>query len=154
MIFLALDPGKRTGWCSGELQDGVLRLCPNEDNLSLSVVFKMLAEFVDVGGEHVIYEDFLFAQSRDKVDLTPVKVQGVIELYKEWHEPYVQFHKQSPSVQGDKAFYTDDRLKELGVYWAHGKGHARSATKHLLNWANFGAGGEYIDMRTVRLELV
>lgn len=153
MICLSLDPGKRTGWCIGYLNGEVFRIEPGEDELSLSAMYKRLSEALDNGTEHIIYEDFVYANApKSKVDYTPVKVIGIIELYREWHEPMIQFYRQSPAA--GKAFYIDDRLKELGVYWAHGKGHARDATRHLLQWANFGAGAQYIDMSKVKLELV
>lgn len=155
MNCLALDPGKRTGWCYGVLDQtrNVLVLEPNEDELSLSAVYEKLSKFIECGGEHIIYEDFQYRNfSRAGLDLTPVKVQGVIELFREWHEPFISFTCQSPAT--GKAFYSDDRLKSLGVYWGHGKGHARDATRHLLQWAGFGAGSVHLDLVNTPMELI
>jgi hypothetical protein len=153
MRILSLDPGKRTGWCHGWVgSDGMLMLEPGEDDVSLGGMYDMLSRAVEQGA-HIIYEDFAYRNyARTGLDLTPVKIIGVIELYREWHEPFVTFTKQSAAT--GKAFYNDDRLKKLGVYWPHGKGHARDATRHLLQWANFGAGGQYLNVNEIQMVLV
>jgi len=89
----------------------------------------------------IVYEDFQFRQGvRTGLDLTPAKLIGVIEIF----EDTGMLYKQQPSIQGKKAFFNDERLKTLNAYWPHGKGHARSATKHLLYWLKFGAGALYV----------
>ena len=49
---------------------------------------------------------------------------------------------QKPSV-GLGGFYSDKMLKQLGFY-KRALPHGMSATKHLLQWATFGAGYQYI----------
>jgi hypothetical protein len=50
---------------------------------------------------------------------------------------------QNPAIQGKKAYFSDVKLKEMGLYQ---KGdafhHGRSAVKHLLHWTQFGHGAE------------
>lgn len=154
LTMLSLDPGKTTGYCIA-VYDDKLRICVGQEELSLGAVSALLEKLASAGQMidlHVIYEDFEYRnQARTGLDLTPVKIIGVIEMYKEFHEPFISFYKQSAAT--GKAFYSDDRLKQLGVYKI-GKPHGRDATRHLLQWANFGAGGRYIDLETVQLELV
>ena len=153
MNILAIDPGKTTGLCFGRL-DNLLRLSVVEGEYSVGAMYNLLRDFVDARPDstHVIYEDFEYRNyARMGLDLTPVKIIGIIELFREWHEPFVSFYKQSAAT--GKAFYSDAKLKELGVYEA-GKRHGRDATRHLLQWANFGAGGQFMDVTKIPMELV
>lgn len=155
MKALSLDPGKTTGYCYAEMKEDRLRLSPGEDIFTMMDMAAFIESFIQSGGNHIVYEGFNFRNAvRTGVDLTPVKIIGVIELYQGQYEPMVTFTEQQPSAQGDKSFYTDARLRELGVYWAHGRGHARSATKHLLYWLNFGPGGQYVDIHNTPMELM
>jgi hypothetical protein len=151
---LALDPGKTTGYCYAELMGNKLWLTPGEREFSMFDMAAFLETHVQNKLGHVVYEDFTFRNAVQRgTDLTPVKIIGVIELYAGQYEPMVTFTPQMPSIQGARGYYTDLRLKELGVYWAHGHGHARSATKHLLYWLNFGQGGQYLDIQNTPMEL-
>ena len=146
--ILSIDPGGTTGYCYAKIRENVVTLTPNEKRTTPGGLYELLQWFIDEdqgrGKSHVVYEDFQFRQGiRTGLDLTPAKLIGVIELCAE-STSFVQFYVQQPSVQGDKAFFTNDRLKELDAYWPHGKGHARSATKHLLYWLKFGAGAQYV----------
>ena len=152
---LSLDPGVTTGYCYAEMREGRLCLSPGEVRFTMFDIAALLESFIKSGGQHIVYEDFQFRNAvRTGVNLTPVKVIGIIELYAGQYEPLVSFTCQQPSAQGDRGFYTDSKLKELGVYWAHGRGHARSATKHMLHWLNFGPGGEHIDVNVTPMELM
>lgn len=152
---ISLDPGGTTGYCYAELKEDTLYLAPGEEVFSMFEMAAFIESFVQTGGKHIIYEGFNFRNAVKKgTDLTPVKIIGVIELYQGQYEPMISFTEQQPSVQGDRGFYSDEKLKELGVYWAHGRGHARSATKHMLYWLNFGPGGQYVDIQTTPMELM
>lgn len=150
---LALDPGKTTGLCLGILEESNLRLKVTQEVLSQSALHDLLSKTIDtLHPLTIIYEDFQYRNvARMGLDLTPVKIQGVIELFREWHEPFVEFYKQSPAMA--KGFYTDDKLRALGIYKV-GKQHGRDATRHLMQWANFGAGAQYMNLEEVTLELV
>lgn len=152
---LSLDPGGTTGYCYAQMQEGRLLLTPGEDRFTHLDMAAVLESFIQkVQGKHVVYEGFDFRNAvRKGTDLTPVELIGIIKLYQGQYEPMVSFYEQRPSAQGAKAFFNNDRLKELGVYWAHGKGHARSATAHLLYWLNFGAGSQYLDIYQTPMEL-
>lgn len=157
--ILALDPGKTTGYCYGMVEGDTLFLGPGEKALGYGDLVGMIEDFIGLldmeilSNTHIIYEDFTHRQGATGVDYTPVKLQGVIELQAERYFGYVNFYKQNPAAQADRNYYSNERLKQLGVYWPHGKGHARSATKHLLYWLNFGAGGQYVDVNRVKMEL-
>jgi len=147
--ILALDPGKTTGFCYGAYAGDNLIIDPGEEVLTAGGLDAFIQSFISSGvPKYIIYEDFQFRQGvRTGLDLTPAKLIGILELWKE-RDCGAYFYVQQPSVQGDKAFFNNERLKELGAYWAHGKGHARSATKHLLYWCKFGPGGQYIPQGT------
>jgi len=142
---LALDPGKTTGYAVAHLNDGMLDIEVGEEEFSLTGLYEFVAAFIDVRDDgrptHIIYEDFSYRNaSRGGLDLTPVKMIGVIEMYKEQYEPFVQFHLQSAAT--GKAFWSDPKLKEKGIH-AKGRKHGRDATRHLMQWLAFGAGSQY-----------
>lgn len=152
--ILAIDPGKTTGFCLGCAIDYRLWLAPEEAELSLGQMDTMLSNIIWKTGInlHIVYERFEYRNAaRAGLDLTPVKMIGVIELWREKFGTMCTFDDQNAS-QG-KGFYTDDKLKGLGIY-KKGRKHGRDATRHLMQWATFGAGGRYIDTEAIRLELV
>jgi hypothetical protein len=141
---LALDPGKTTGYACGYLNDARnMEFEVGEEQFSLGDMYEFLEGFIGshVHPTHVVYEDFTYRNaSRGGLDLTPVKMLGIIELYRERYEPMVGFHKQSAAT--GKAFWSDPKLKEIGLH-ARGKKHGRDATRHLLQWLAFGAGSQF-----------
>lgn len=82
----------------------------------------------------VVYEKF-FYQRRDKVDLTPVEVIGVIKLYCELTGTEIV----GLAAQQAKVFWTDEKLKKLGL-WETNHKHAMDAVRHLLYYITFGQG--------------
>lgn len=146
--MIALDPGKTTGVCYGVKHDddNTLYLAPHEQQYSLQELYFLLDEFLNVsdpGHTNIIYEDFQYRNyARAGLDLTPVKMIGVIELVIEQCAPTILDTKQSPAT--GKSFYKDDELKRIGCYKV-GMQHGRDATRHLLQWVNFGAGGQFFD---------
>jgi hypothetical protein len=151
LVALALDPGRTTGYVIA-IHDNVLKLYVNEDQLSLMQLEQLLASLMANSNLHIIYEDFEYRNmARTGLDLTPVKLIGIIEFYREKYEPFVYFYKQSAAT--GKAFWSDDKLKQAGAYKV-GKKHGRDATRHLLQWAKFGAGAQYIDLDKVEIVLI
>ena len=152
--IFAIDPGVTTGYCFASFgENGRLVLTPGENRFSLDAFYIMLESICKVQDDnvHIIYEDFQYRNyARMGLDLTPVKVIGIIELMQERYEPFVTFTKQSAAT--GKAFYSDDRLKTLGIY-PKGVKHGRDAMRHLLQWLNFGGGGQYINVNEVQMEL-
>ena len=122
LCILAFDPGGTTGWACSQNQHGQLE--PWE-------VWTFLTYHRPL---HLVVESFLRAVSPNR-DLTPVKVIGVIEEWARQNEIPITF--QTPSQA--KHFFTDERLKERGVYYK-GEQHARDAARHLLYFQTFGEG--------------
>ncbi len=153
MKVIALDPGKTTGVCFATYLDNKIALSVDQQEISLAAMWAMLSNACqNLDDLHIIYEDFTYRNaSRTGLDLTPVKLIGIIEVFREWHEPLIGFYKQTAST--GKAFYNDDRLKALDVY-ARGKQHGRDASRHFLQWATFGAGSQWINMDNVEMVLI
>ena len=157
MKALALDPGKTTGYAVGYVNDGTLDIEVGEEQFSLNGLYEFIDAFIGmtVGvPTHIIYEDFSYRNaSRSGLDLTPVKMIGVIEMFKEKFEPFVSFHLQTAA--SGKAFWSDDKLKNKGIH-AKGRKHGRDATRHLMQWLAFGAGSQYanVDVLSYKLEVV
>ena len=149
---VAIDPGKTTGFCFATLQSGVLTMDVSQEEISLTGLFDRLGSVIKTfNNVHIIYEDFHYRNyARTGLDLTPVKLIGVIECFREWHEPFVGFHKQSAAT--GKAFYSDDKLKALGIY-KPGTQHGRDAQRHLMQWLTFGAGAQYCEIEKIKIEL-
>lgn len=152
--ILALDPGKTTGYCLGVHTGDMLYLAPEEDQLSVRELLELLQAFCGIYGhnKYVVYEDFQYRNyARMGLDLTPVKMIGIIELCQDLY-PDVRFDKQSAST--GKTFFSNDELKRLGVYWGHGKGHGRDASRHLLQWMTFGPGSQFYVHQETEIALV
>ena len=127
MRVLAFDPGGTTGvalYTENQLQAWQVT--------ELYEVYDILREWRP---DEVVFERFVY-QRRDKVDLTPVEVIGVIKLFcdqghrshdMDWHieDP----HAQTPSQA--KNLWTDSKLKKLGL-WQPGKPHAMDAVRHMM----------------------
>jgi hypothetical protein len=142
MLLLALDPGFTTGWAmfrkpnnrdgytSGQVKGGI-------------VIYDWLMGFIAAEAfdmpmpDLIIYETFKYRQL-PKADLTPVEAIGVIKLFAKQYN--IPLHDQNPAqAVGEKAFWSDDRLKHLGLYQV-GKVHANDAMRHLLYYLGFGPG--------------
>jgi len=152
LIVIALDPGKTTGYTIGTYDDE-LRLFVEEAMMSLVEMEELLLGFISsCSNLHIVYEDFEYRNyARTGLDLTPVKLIGIIEYLREKYEPFVKFYKQSAAT--GKAFWSDDKLKQHNAYKV-GKRHGRDSTRHLLQWAMFGAGSQYIDFDHLQIRIV
>lgn len=147
MIAVALDPGVTTGLCVGFLNKDTFYVGPDEQRFTLPQMYDYVRWFADLEA-YVIYEDFQYRnQPRTGLDLTPVKMIGVIEMVCEIYEASLHSFKQTPA-QG-KGFYSDARLKSLDIYKV-GKPHGRDATRHLMQWGTFGAGSQFIEWEGVK----
>ncbi len=148
---LSLDPGVTTGYVIANLQGRRISIEVGQAEWTLMQVFERLREVCINRGSHIVYETFEYRNaSRRGLNLTPVKIIGVIELMQEWF-PSRGFYPQT-AAQG-KGFYSDDKLKELGVY-VKGKPHGRDATRHLLHWLNFGYGSLLFKLEGATIKLV
>lgn len=139
---LALDPGGTTGYCIARSFGKDLSLEVGESQLSKLGMYQMVRNFCRADmNRHVIYESFQYRNvARMGLDLTPVELIGVIELVNEERFGNALFYHQMASQA--KTHFTDDRLKEEGVY-KRGKKHGRDATRHMLYWLTFGPGAQF-----------
>lgn len=127
MRILALDPGRTTG----------AAYFPDDDTFhveqrELAYSHKSLYNYLRlVNPDIIVCESFVY-QRRDKVDLSPVEMIGVIKLFCERNgTPY---HEQTPSQA--KKFWEDKKIKTCGL-WIPGNPHAIDAARHLLYFMTF-----------------
>lgn len=143
--ILALDPGKTTGYCIGlfDHRANILFMAPGEQRLSHRQFYEFVQRLCSECNWHnveVVCETFTFRQGAvTGLDFTPAELIGILKWFCEGRT-LINMHWQQPTVQGKKAYFSDDELKRLEIYWAHGKGHARSATKHFMNFVQFKGG--------------
>lgn len=74
----------------------------------------------------IVYEDFTY-QHRTTVELFPVQVIGVLELYARIANVPIF----SETASAAKKFWTDTKIKALGE-WVPGMPHGMDALRHLL----------------------
>lgn len=129
-MIVALDPGRTTGWATYDLGE---HMHAGQWVEPLSVY----SELSDMRPTLIVCESFLFRQ-KIKIDFTPVEVIGVVKLF--CYQSGIELVMQTPSQA--KHFFTDDRLKERGLYQA-GQPHANDATRHMLYYLEFGKGKQH-----------
>lgn len=130
-VTVALDPGVTTGICShwDIARPPVPGSILNRSQLDTGEPegLNRMMEFLNhLHPDVVVYERFVY-QKRDKVELWPVQVIGVINYWC-WinnRVPYVQTPSQA------KNLWPDEKLKKLGL-WIEGQPHAMDATRHML----------------------
>lgn len=154
--ILALDPGVTTGICRGllDVEAKTLELDPAELKLTIGQFYEVVRNHVSLaeGNIHVIYETFSYRNNpRAGLDLTPVRLIGVLELLAEWYSDQdVTFYPQTAAM--GKGFYTDEWLKRRGSY-IKGAKHSRDAIRHLLHWLHFREGSQYVDIDKLTISI-
>jgi hypothetical protein len=143
--ILALDPGGSTGyfWRGPKKVPVYGELPPGIDGHHLAL-WKLLVECEDESRRHdsdapfyIVCERFDFRkddQRRDKIDYISREYIGVVRLYKKTSDHRVILRMQGSSEA--KAFWTDDKLKRVDMYYTKSK-HARDATRHFLYYVTF-----------------
>lgn len=149
-LVLALDPGRTTGYAVGAFVDSKPFIAYGQQKWSQLAFFHYLQNF---GEENFVCESFEFRQGKQKdgLDLYAVELIGILNLHCAQTGAYLHFQK--PFIQGDKAYFSDKRLKQMSLYQ---KGdefhHGRSAVKHLLHWTMFGHGADMgVNLATAEL---
>lgn len=133
MKVVALDPGRTTGYAMGDIsEDGHMIIATGQHKWSQRDLHNNLEWYQP---DYIVYETFEYRRKKDRADLYPRELIGVIELYADVEN--IRTHTQSPSSA--MTYFTDTRLKEDGVY-KPGKPHANDAARHLLYWFVFGPG--------------
>jgi hypothetical protein len=139
---LAIDPGGTTGLCYCEIKpvEKLAIILPEQKKMTLKEVWDTLDD-VEFMLDYVVYESFEYRKnSREGLDLTPVKIIGVIELAGEWYESGLRIFPQTAAM--GLGYYNDRKLQEKKVY-IPGMPHAMDATRHMLHWLQFRFGGQF-----------
>lgn len=93
---------------------------------------KLLDTLEEQEPDVVVCESFQYRNSLDKAVLIPLEYIGVITLWAEQRNR--ELVMQTPAM--GKGFWTDDKLKTLGLY-RPGAPHAMDATRHWLYYVTF-----------------
>ena len=136
--ILALDPGKTTGWAVGVVDNDRFFICYDQLQANERQLDRMLTGFWPTD---LIYEDFDYRSRVAHADLTPMALIGVIRLFVQTSARCKDYPQKPSGAVGPKAYFNDNRLKELGIYRPSVE-HGRDALRHLLKWFTFGAGYE------------
>lgn len=130
---ISLDPGGTNGICIAEWSSSGDWDIKYVDGLEKHDLYHLLEE---VPAEHtfLVYETYRLYESKAKVmignEFETVQIIGVIKyLCEKRGIPYLA------SPTSNKAFFSDARLKELGLYVTID--HKRDAIRHFLYWLYF-----------------
>lgn len=135
MIIIAFDPGGTTGFAEVNIQAG------EEDILDVGEIgsAEQVWYFLNTRyPDQIVYELF-FYQRRDKVDLTPVEVIGVIKLWAAVNKVPIAGYSAAQA----KNFWTDQKMKKIGA-WFPGMPHGTDALRHLLFHRVFAMKHDFI----------
>ena len=145
MKIMAVDPGVMTGFTYANItEERKLVVYPFQMPDEVDDFWRRLHKFLP---DIIVMEDFEFrGKARTGLNLFPCQLIGVARLY-ELVEPTgkVQLHLQSAGV--GKQYYTDVMLKSKGLY-KRGIPHGMDSMRHLLQWATFRGGAQYVDFKS------
>lgn len=145
MKVISIDPGVETGYCYAEIDAGKLRFWPHQGVDDVDDFYRKLAKFEPRIIVMEDWEDRRGARAKGGVNSFPVQLIGVARLYSLTANHQVGMYLQRPS-EGLGGFYSLTMLKQLDLY-KRGLPHGMSATQHLMQWATFKAGSQYINDR-------
>ena len=91
----------------------------------------------------VITESFESRAGIAKVELVSRNLLGVLELWAAMGDVNITYQSASEGF----GFYSDAKLQKMGV-WIPGNVHANDASRHLLHWATFKAGSQWLGQGT------
>jgi hypothetical protein len=136
---IAIDPGGITGYCYARIEKGYIVYHPFQVQDDVEDLWDRLFKFKP---DCTVIEDFEFrsGQRRTGLDLFPVQLIGVVNLYHNKFAPQARLFVQKAAT--GKAYYTDQVLKRNGLY-IRGCAHGMDASRHLLQWFTFGAGHKF-----------
>jgi hypothetical protein len=142
MHVIAIDPGRESGYCYADIADKVISYHPFQAMDDVDELWRRLADF---DPRFIVMEDFEFRRGRYSgsggggLDLFPVQLIGVTRLYECRGTSRLFLQKASTG----KSYYSDPVLRQANLY-ERGKPHAMDASRHLLQWATFGFGNQFI----------
>ena len=131
MKIMSFDPGLTTGVAVLTHPDDIrlfeIHVPLSEHQCREKHLYRVWEHLMDwERPDEVVYEDFTY-QHRTTVELFPVQVIGVINLYGQ----ITRVPIFSETASAAKRFWTDYKLKAIGR-WVPGKDHAMDALRHLL----------------------
>lgn len=137
-FVLALDPGGTTGYAYGDIgDDKVFRFRGSgQSRMGEDRLWAMLESCCPV---FLIAESFESREGIVGVELVSRNLLGVCKLWSTVRD--TRFTQQSASE--GKGFYADAKLQKMGV-WIPGNSHANDASRHLLHWATFKEGSQWL----------
>src|SRR5262245_46207779 len=122
-LCLTIDPGKTSGYCLSVITGDIVYVHYDQAEWIEAGLYGVLEQ---TQPDHLIYESFEFRQYRLGVDLTPVRLIGVMNCWVQLHD-YEELSVQNPAT--GKAYFVDEKLKEMDLY-IPGKEHGRDACCH------------------------
>ena len=153
MKVISIDPGVHTGYCYARITDaGRLQYHPFQSVDDVDELWRRLHGFQP---RYIVIEKW---EDRNKgyrgskssgVNSFPQQLIGVARLYALTSDHQCAIFEQAPH-EGLGGFYSHKMLKQLGLLKRGditNLQHGLSATQHLLQWATFNAGSQYISDR-------
>lgn len=133
--WISIDPGGTTGLCTLDVDSRELKVIElePEHHVHLWNVLHTLKP------EQVICERFDYRRHLMNADLTAVEYIGIVNLYCKSSGTELKLQQQ---LKGDKGLWTNDKLKQLGLY-KPGKPHAMDALRHMLYYITVDRGDSY-----------
>jgi len=144
MRILSFDPGGTTGWALWEGNGDRIGTGYNFGQMGPGDHHLQLQQFVEQqhSGKdfQVVCESFEYRQNQDRTTVSLVSVEyiGVLKLI-EQDRSYTFNKVVWQTAAKGKAFWTDDKIKKLGLWWP-GHKHAMDALRHLLYYRAFELG--------------
>lgn len=139
MRILAIDPGTTTGFSTNEFdQRGVLdrySLCTWQRNFFEETHnrphWAMHYSLYKIDPDIIVCESFHFRQAQLGLNTDPAELIGVIKYFCQCTS--VQLVMQNPSEKSKTGFWSDKKLKHLGLY-VPSLPHGMDALRHRLHY--------------------
>jgi hypothetical protein len=133
-VFLALDPGQTTGYAIACKPNDITFVAYNQAKMDHRGFYHWMQS---IQPTHCICESLAHLHGKQTIgDFHHSELIGIVKLL------YPDVYMQPASIQGKMSFWSNQRLKDWGLY-IRGREHGRSAMKHLLEWCMFRHGSKY-----------
>ena len=138
MLVLCLDPGGTTGYAYGKVgDDKIFRyIGAGQSKMGEDRLYGMLTS---LDPAILVAESFDSRAGIAGVELVSRNLLGVCELWAKVRNRDIRYQSASEGF----GFYADAKLQKMGV-WIPGNVHANDASRHLLHWATFKEGSQWL----------
>lgn len=147
MNAVALDPGVTTGYAMGLIEDTVMTVVTGQNKWNES---ELLTFLHDLRPDYIICERFEFRHGIHRhhgANMFSRQLIGIVNLYSQFdkgtHDHNCVVLMQPAMKDNETTFFNNKRLKSMGLYKA-GRDHANDAVRHLLYWAKFKSGSQFV----------